>query len=87
MTPHPERKTMRLASYDYSLPGAYFVTACTRNRELLFDALDAELAVELAWHSLLDIFANIELGELIVMPNLRPSVTLWVPSKQLRQRG
>jgi putative transposase len=69
MTPHPERKTMRLASYDYSLPGAYFVTACTKNRELLFDALDAKLAVELAWHSLLDIFANIELGELVVMPN------------------
>ena len=60
---------MRLASYDYSLPGSYFVTACTKNRELLFDVLDAKLAVELAWHSLLDIFANIELGELVVMPN------------------
>lgn len=60
---------MRLFDYDYSLPGAYFVTTCTKNRELLFDASDARLAVESAWHSLLDIFANIELGEFVVMPN------------------
>ncbi len=51
------------------MPGAYFVTARTKNRELLFDVLDAKLAVESAWHSLLDIFGNIELGELVVMPN------------------
>ena len=69
MTPHHKRKSIRLPSYDYSLPGAYFITACTKNRELLFDALDAKLAVKLAWHSLLDIFANIGLGELVVMPN------------------
>jgi putative transposase len=69
MTPHRERKPMRLASYDYSLPGAYFVTAYTKNRELLFDAPDIKLAVESAWHSLRDIFANIELGEFVVMPN------------------
>jgi REP element-mobilizing transposase RayT len=60
---------MRLPEYDYSMPGAYFVTACTKNRELLFDTSHAKFAVESAWHSLLDIFANIELGEFIVMPN------------------
>lgn len=60
---------MRLAEYDYSMPGAYFVTSCTRNRELLSDRPEAKLAVELAWQALLDIFANIELGEFVVMPN------------------
>ena len=32
----PKRKTIRLPDYDYSLPGAYFITVCTANREKLF---------------------------------------------------
>ncbi len=69
MVPRRERKPMRLPGYDYSMPGAYFVTACTKNRELLFDRQEAKLAVESAWHSLLEIFADIELDEFVVMPN------------------
>jgi putative transposase len=60
---------MRLPGYDYSLPGAYFITACTINRELLFVLPEAKIAVASAWHSVLDVFANIELGEFVVMPN------------------
>jgi REP element-mobilizing transposase RayT len=60
---------MRLPEYDYSMPGAYFITACTKKRELLFHRPDVKLAVESAWQSLLDIFANLELGDFIVMPN------------------
>jgi REP element-mobilizing transposase RayT len=66
---HRERKPMRLPHYDYSMPGAYFVTACSRNREFIFEATDAKLAVESAWQSVIEIFANIELGEFVVMPN------------------
>ncbi len=69
MGTHHERKPTRPPGYDYSLPGAYFVTACTRNRQFLFETRAAKLAVESAWHSLSDIFANIELGEFVVMPN------------------
>ena len=32
----PKRKQIRIADYDYSIPGAYFVTICTANREKLF---------------------------------------------------
>ena len=60
---------MRLAEYDYSMPGAYFVTACTKNRELLFETPEAKIAVESGWQALVDIFANIELDEFVVMPN------------------
>jgi putative transposase len=60
---------MRLPGYDYSLPGAYFITACTINRELLFVLPEAKIAGASAWHSVLDVFANIELGEFVVMPN------------------
>ena len=60
---------MRMDGYDYSRPGAYFVTACTRNRELLFESPEAQLAVESAWFSLTGIFADIKLDEFVVMPN------------------
>ena len=32
----PERKTIRLPEYDYSSPGAYFITICTRGKKNLF---------------------------------------------------
>jgi len=32
----PKRKPIRIDDYDYSTPGAYFITVCTANREKLF---------------------------------------------------
>jgi len=32
----PKQKQIRIEDYDYSTPGAYFITACTANREKLF---------------------------------------------------
>jgi len=32
----PTRKRIRLEEFDYSTPGAYFITVCTANRENLF---------------------------------------------------
>ena len=32
----PKRKQIRIENYDYSTPGAYFVTVCTANREKQF---------------------------------------------------
>ena len=32
----PNRKQYRLEDYDYSLPGAYFITLCTKNRTNCF---------------------------------------------------
>ena len=32
----PKRKSPRLKGYDYSLPGAYFITICTHNKKHLF---------------------------------------------------
>ena len=69
MKPHRERKSMRLPEYDYSRPGAYFVTACTKNREFLFESPEAKWAVESAWQSVLDVFGGLELDEFVAMPN------------------
>lgn len=35
-TSFPKRKPTRIENYDYSTPGAYFITICTANREPLF---------------------------------------------------
>lgn len=32
----PKRKPIRIADYDYSTPGAYFITVCTANHEKIF---------------------------------------------------
>lgn len=32
----PNRKQIRIKDYDYSNPGAYFITVCTTNREKIF---------------------------------------------------
>ena len=36
MNNNPKRKPIRIADYDYSTPGAYFITVCTANREKIF---------------------------------------------------
>ena len=36
MTNLPKRKPIRIDNYDYSTPGAYFITVCTANREKIF---------------------------------------------------
>ena len=35
----PSRKAVRLPTYDYSSPGAYFVTICTKDRRCAFSSI------------------------------------------------
>ena len=68
---------MRLRGYDYSTPGAYFITACTHNRLLLFGrvvsgkmaANHLGAAVEDCWAKLPDHYDNVALDAFILMPN------------------
>ena len=40
----PTRKQIRIADYDYSTPGAYFITVCTANREkILWSIVGADI--------------------------------------------
>ena len=42
--PRPRRRSLRLAGYDYSQAGAYFITACTQNRVMLFgEVIDCDV--------------------------------------------
>jgi putative transposase len=71
------RKSIRLAGYDYSQAGAYFVTIVTQGRESFFGKIvdgemilnDAGQMVIVVWESMAERFPNIELGAFVVMPN------------------
>ena len=71
------RRSIRLKGYDYSQPGYYFVTICTRDGEcVLGDVVDGKMKlsrigqlVQITWNCLLKRFHNLELGEFTVMPN------------------
>ena len=66
-----------MKGYDYSSPGFYFVTICTRNREkLLCEIVNGTPImarfgdiVQEEWEMLPGRFPNVELGEFTVMPN------------------
>jgi REP element-mobilizing transposase RayT len=43
------RRSIRLKGYDYTQPGAYFVTVCTQQREHLFDHPPFREVAKSAW--------------------------------------
>jgi putative transposase len=71
------RRSIRLSDYDYSQPGAYFITIVTRGRECLFGEIkDGEMQLsgmgqiaEEAWRAIPEHFPQVELGTYVVMPN------------------
>jgi putative transposase len=71
------RHSLRLKGYDYSLPGAYFVTICTQNRECLFGDIvsgemilnDAGKMIKNIWNNLPSFYLNIETDTMCIMPN------------------
>ncbi len=77
MTERPARKLTRLAGYDYSQNGAYFVTICTHNREVLFwEIVDGEMSLTSAgeivlacWNDLVKHYPYAEYDAFVIMPN------------------
>jgi len=71
------RKKNRLTRYNYSLPGAYFVTICvSQMRELLGEIVDKKVIlnefgeiVKEIWENIPKHFKNIILDEWVIMPN------------------
>ena len=71
------RRSIRLKGYDYTRPGAYFVTICTQNRECLFGKImngemklnDAGRMVMKWRHELENKFPDIKINDFICMPN------------------
>jgi len=70
-------KPLRLKDYDYSQPGAYFITICTYKRFCYFGDIKKEKMVLtekgiIAQNEILEIpkhYENVDVGEFVVMPN------------------
>ena len=68
---------IRLRSYDYTQPGAYFVTLCTHQRECLFGEITEGVmqlstlgqVVQACWQAIPKHFLAVELDAFTVMPN------------------
>jgi putative transposase len=71
------RRSIRLKGYDYTQPGAYFVTIVTHARACLFGEIvdgkvwlnDAGISVQVAWHDLQAHYLYIKTDAFVVMPN------------------
>lgn len=71
------RRSIRLKGYDYSHPGAYFVTICTQDRAVLFGEVgdgemwlnDAGAMVQSVWEEMSAFYPGVETDSFVVMPN------------------
>jgi putative transposase len=85
------RRSIRLPGYDYSKPGAYFVTICVQNRECLLGEIENKTVrlnefgtiVRETWEWLANHYPYIRLDEFVVMPNHFHGI-LWIQDVSCR---
>ena len=71
------RNSIRLMNFDYSSNGAYFVTVCTVNKELILGSIKSGIVklseygkiTESEWLKTGEKRSNIILDEYVIMPN------------------
>jgi len=63
------RRSLRLPGYDYTQPGAYFVTICTYQRVCLFDEPRLRAIAERCWRALARHRSRVILDAWVVMPD------------------
>lgn len=71
------RRSIRLKEYNYTRPGAYFVTICTEKRACLFGNISVETMqlngygdiIQACWNNLLQHFPFVKLDTFVIMPN------------------
>lgn len=70
-------ESIRLKDYDYSQPGAYFITICTKNRQYIFGNItdgvmtlnDGGNVVQRCWSEIPVHYPNVSLDAFVVMPD------------------
>jgi len=63
------RHSIRLKDFNYSSAAAYFITACSYHREILFNSSEVKEIIQTVWNQLPLRFLNIRLDEFVIMPN------------------
>jgi hypothetical protein len=69
MSEQPERRSIRLAGYDYAQGGVYFVTLCTQGRAMFFADERVKEIAEQRWLAIPEHSVMADLDEWVVMPN------------------
>jgi putative transposase len=80
-----KRQSIRLQEYDYSAPGAYFITICTHQQQCLFGEIVAGqmelnatgLWVQACWERSPHRFSQLTLDAFVIMPNHLHGI-LWL---------
>ncbi|HHE31532.1 MAG TPA: hypothetical protein ENL07_02550 [Chlorobaculum parvum] len=91
---YPDRQSLRLKDYDYSQPGAYFVTLCAKDRWSLFGEIvdgvmqlnEAGRIVAEEWMKSAEIRQEIKLDEWVIMPNHFHGIVV-ITSDSVRAHG
>lgn len=75
----PKRKTIRIENYDYSTPGAYFITVCIQDRKSILWKVGAAICrpplskigsvVETAIHQIPEHYPMISVDKYCIMPD------------------
>jgi REP element-mobilizing transposase RayT len=75
------RKSIRLRGWDYTTPGAYFITICTYQRQHLFDQPIFKEIVQNGWLAIPNQphAEHVQLDEWIVMPNHLHAILILAP--------
>ena len=87
----PKRKSPRLKEYDYSAPGAYFVTVCTYNKKhILGTIVNGEMnhnhlgkIAEKEIKNIQSHYNNVLVDKYVIMPNhihMLVSITEYIPA-------
>ena len=98
-TDYPKRKQIRLQEYDYSAPGAYFVTICTENRRCILSRIsvgalheapvaqltDAGAIVQRVMERLPQRYPNLAVDHSVIMPNHIHMLLRIEPDRALRE--
>jgi len=74
---YPPRRNLRVPDFDYSQPGAYYVTIVTHERKQLFGQIvdgavvlnEVGKMVKDIWIAIPKHFPNVELDKFVIMPN------------------
>jgi REP element-mobilizing transposase RayT len=71
------RRSLRLKGYDYSTPGAYFITICTKDKGNILGAVsdgkihlnETGIIATDCWYDLPNHYPNAQLDSFVIMPN------------------
>jgi len=87
----PQRKNLRLQEYDYSQPGAYFITICTHNGMNSFgEVKDGEVCLNalgmISESEILNVaprYDNVQIDKFVVMPNHVHMIVVIKPTERI----